>query len=234
MKDIAYRIRSLPVAALDGLARILWAAHGRGEIGDDQATEYADAIAKRRQQAGWEGLRRKSRRPDPSASVARRRSFAAAGVLPSELAVHFTLGEHASLAVVGTEFRRRGSCRLAVGAIAAIAGVCEAVVRSAVSKAVSLGILTRTERRRFRRPSLTNILAAVGSWATWLGRPGRVQFFSGHEYPLIHRGIQRPSDCAMPVRSPYSRDERRITGGRHAGEKAEADGQGRDRDGRAG
>jgi hypothetical protein len=49
-------------------------------------------------------------RPRSPASLERRRSWAAAGRLPPQLASRFTLAEQAVLAVVALEVTRHGAC----------------------------------------------------------------------------------------------------------------------------
>ncbi|RUP17419.1 hypothetical protein [Methylobacterium sp.] len=108
----------------------------------------------------------RSRSPE---SLARRRRMAAGGYLPPALAAAFTLGEQAVLAVIALEVGKRGSCTLALGHMAALAGVCTTVAKRAVRQAKVLGLLSVEERRVSRARNDTNVLrVASREWAAWL------------------------------------------------------------------
>jgi len=108
-------------------------------------------------------------RPRSAESAARRRRWAAAGFLPPKLAAGFTLGEQAVLAVVGKHIAARGACTLAVGAIAALAGVSDTTVRRALRQAAMVGLLTIELRRITGFRNDTNVLRlASAEWAAWL------------------------------------------------------------------
>lgn len=118
-------------------------------------------------------------RPRTDASMERRRRWAASGRLPPGLAVRFTLAEQAVLALVAAEVARRKDCRLAVGHLAAIAGVAETTVRNAIREARKLGFVTVEERRFTGFRNDTNILRIISpEWTAWLrlarrgGSPG--------------------------------------------------------------
>ena len=99
----------------------------------------------------------------------RRRRWAASGRLPPAIAARFTLAEQAVLAEVAVEVAKRGDCRLAVGHIAAVAGVSETMVRNAIREARMHGLLTVEERRLARFRSDTNIVCIVSrEWTAWL------------------------------------------------------------------
>jgi len=57
------------------------------------------------------------------------------GRLPPNLAARFTLAEAAALAVVAAEVAKRGDCRLTIGHIAALAGICVRSVRNGIRAA---------------------------------------------------------------------------------------------------
>lgn len=79
-----------------------------------------------------------------------------------------TLAEQAVLAVVATETAKRGDCRLAVGHIAAVAGVSETMVRNALREARQLGLVTVEERRQSRFRNDTNVVCVVSrEWTAW-------------------------------------------------------------------
>ncbi|WP_246691750.1 helix-turn-helix domain-containing protein [Methylobacterium sp. WL12] len=108
-------------------------------------------------------------RPRTDASMERRRRWAASGRLPPAIAARFTLAEQAVLAVVAVEVAKRGDCRLAVGHIAAVAGVSETMVRNALREARQLGLVTVEERRLARFRNDTNIVCIVSrEWSAWL------------------------------------------------------------------
>jgi hypothetical protein len=113
--------------------------------------------------------RRVGSRPRSSASVQRRRSWAAAGRLPPALAARFTLAEQAVLAVVALEVKKHGACALTVGHIAALAGVSETTVRNALRQAQALTLVTIEERRRTAWVNYPNKVSIVSrEWAAWL------------------------------------------------------------------
>jgi hypothetical protein len=108
-------------------------------------------------------------RPRSAESAARRRRWAAAGYLPPRLAAAFTPGEQAVLAVIATEVGKRGTCTLAVGHMAALAGVCATVVKRAVRQARTLGLVTVEQRRLTGFRNDTNVVRVAScEWAGWL------------------------------------------------------------------
>jgi hypothetical protein len=105
----------------------------------------------------------------PSASMERRRSWAAAGRLPPALAARFTLAEQAVLAVVVVQVSKRGRCGLTVAHLAALAGVSESTVRNALREAETLGLVGINRRRRspwINYPNDVQILSK--EWLSWL------------------------------------------------------------------
>lgn len=108
-------------------------------------------------------------RPRSAESATRRRRWAAAGYLPPKLAAAFTPGEQAVLAIIATEVGKRGTCTLAVGHMAALAGVCATVVKRAVRQARTLGLITVETRRLTGFRNDTNVVRIVSAeWAAWL------------------------------------------------------------------
>jgi hypothetical protein len=113
--------------------------------------------------------RRVGSRPRSSASMERRRSWAAAGRLPPTLAARFTLAEVAALAVIASEVTKRGSCSLAIGHIAALAGVCATTVKNALRAAHGLGLIRIEERRLTAWRNLPNLVTITSlEWLSWL------------------------------------------------------------------
>ena len=95
--------------------------------------------------------------------------MAANGLLPPALAAAFTPGEQAVLAVVALEVGKRGKCTLALGNIAALAGVSERTVRRAFAQAKVLGLLNVEERRVSWNRNDTNVVRVVSrEWCAWL------------------------------------------------------------------
>ena len=108
-------------------------------------------------------------RPRKPESMGRRRHWAAAGFLPPKLAAGSTLGAQAVLAVLGKHIAARGSCTLAMGAIAALAGVSETTARRALRQAALVGLLTIELRRITGFRNDTNVVRiASAEWSAWL------------------------------------------------------------------
>ncbi len=71
--------------------------------------------------------------------------------------------------MIAMEIGKRGTCTLAVGAIAALAGVCATVVKRALRQARLLGLVTVEERRITNFKNDTNVVRVVSrEWAAWL------------------------------------------------------------------
>ncbi len=99
----------------------------------------------------------------------RRRSWAASGRLPPNLAMRFTTAEIAVLAVVALEVVKRGSCRLAIDHIAALAGVGRSSVKNALREAHGLGLVRIEERRLTGFRNDTNVVTILSpEWTSWL------------------------------------------------------------------
>jgi hypothetical protein len=155
----------MPEAQAD-LLRLLELAHpGRPQadlLAMIEATPNARATEKPVQ-------RRVGSRPRSSASMERRRSWAASGRLPPKLACRFTIAEQAVLAVVAVKVAEHGACGLTIGHIAALAGVSETTVRNAIREAKALGLVTVEERRKSAWVSYPNLVRIVSpEWASWL------------------------------------------------------------------
>ncbi len=139
---------------------------------DVLAAQFAGDTAPSPQGDGTPPARARARtgsRPRTPESISRRRRWAAAGYLPPALAQAFTAGEQAVLAVIALEVGKRGSCSLAIGQIAALAGVCATLVKRALRQAKLLGLVSVEERRLSRWRSDTNVVRVVSrEWAAWL------------------------------------------------------------------
>ncbi|MCF4130286.1 transcriptional regulator [Methylobacterium sp. SyP6R] len=180
--EIRAAVMAAPRVKLPDVAAVLWRAYGAGHVSEAEAEELSGLIETRKvvpaAPAAAAAIRKAvGSRPKTDASLERRRRWAASGRLPPALAARFTPGEIAVLSVVAAEACRRGDCRLAVGHLAAVAGVSETLVRNALREARTLGLVTIEERRVTAWRNDTNVVRIVSAeWSSWLklakGRPG--------------------------------------------------------------
>src|SRR3954467_14809959 len=114
-------------------AGLLWKAYAAGTVSESDAADLS-ALIEARKAAGSaprvSPRRLVGSRPRTPESLARRRRWAASGLLPPQLASRFTPAETAVLAVIAAEALRHGRCTLTVGHVAALAGVSETTVRN--------------------------------------------------------------------------------------------------------
>ena len=91
--------------------------------------------------------------------------------MPPRLASQFTTGELAVLRLVADEVRAKRHCTLTLGELAARAGVGITTARNALHEAAGHGYLTIEERRRDKRPNLSNVVRIVSrEWLLWIER----------------------------------------------------------------
>jgi hypothetical protein len=91
--------------------------------------------------------------------------------MPPQLACQFTTGELAALRIIADAVRNRGFCILTLGEIAARTGVCVTTARNALRTAAREGLVTIEERRRDKRPNLSNVVRVVSrEWLVWIAR----------------------------------------------------------------
>lgn len=187
----------LPLAELDELVRSAWSAVAAGHLDEDTAqaiTEAAQArrsaarvkgaVAQRKGPSAFPSRRKRPVSPDRQASIHRRRSLAASGMVPARIAAGFTVGEVAVLTAVAVEVMRGGRCELAIDHLAALAGVGRTTVQNALRLAQRQGLITVSERRRLGRPSLPNVVTVVSQeWVSWISRRARVQKAEPHVEP---------------------------------------------------
>jgi len=170
-------------ATLPNVAKELWRAYGAGQVSEAEAEELSALIEAKKvvPAAPIEPKKAVGSRPRSDASLERRRRWAASGRLPPALAARFTPGEIAGLSVVAAEVCRRGDCRLAIGHIAAVAGVSETLVRNALREARTLGLVSIEERRITAWRNDTNVVRIISAdWSGWLklakGRPSAAPY----------------------------------------------------------
>jgi hypothetical protein len=180
-EQIAGAIEHAQFTDLNDLAHKLWKAHAAGHLDDGEAQGLAEQLEARRPKGEGRATGfasptvrpKRQRAPDKQASIERRRRLARASPVPRELIDRFTQGEHAVITVVAGEIQRAGACTWCLARIAAVAGVCETLVRTAMRKARNVGLLFSVERRRRGQKSLTNVVRVLRrSWGAWLQRIG--------------------------------------------------------------
>ena len=187
------------MSVLDGTARAIWTDWAEGKLTDDQAGTLAEGLERRKHEvrgtdtvavrapqvsaaAKAQGRpsyfppkRKQPISPNRRVSIERRRTLACSGPMPPNLACLFTTGELAVLRIVSDEVRDRKQCRLTLGEISARAGVGITTARNALRYAAREGLVTIEERRRDKRPNLSNVVRIVScEWMAWIER-GRKQ-----------------------------------------------------------
>jgi hypothetical protein len=198
--EIRAAVIAAPRMKLPEVAAVLWRAYGAGHVSEAEAEELSVLIEARKvvpaAPVAAAAIRKAvGSRPKTDESLERRRRWAASGRLPPALAARFTPGEIAVLSVVAAETCRRGDCRLAVGHLAAVAGVSETLVRNALREARALGLVTIEERRVTAWRNDTNVVRIVSvEWSGWLklakGRPAAVPTPRGS---ALSRNVCAPS-----------------------------------------
>lgn len=194
-------IAATPRSGLPGVAKALWSAVAGGQINETDAELLSGMIDARQLVVRSSPARRSmGSRPRSSASIDRRRRWAASGALPVALAARFTISEQAALAVVADEVRKHGCCTLFIGHVASLAGVGETTVRNALRAARRMGLITVEIRRVTAWRNDANIVRIISAdWTAWLSRSARgpgYKFangtFSGSSRPTVdHAGQMR-------------------------------------------
>src|SRR5215210_1707042 len=161
--EIRRAVMASPRMKLPELRSTLYKAFAAGQISEAEAEELDALINTRAAIPAPEKpvQRRVGSRPRSSASMERRRSWAAAGRLPPALAAQFTLAEQAVLAVAAVEVAKKGQCTLTIGHLAALAGVSETTVRNALREAEALELISIDRRRRTAWVSYPNTVKIV-------------------------------------------------------------------------
>jgi hypothetical protein len=170
-EEIRRAVMASPRMKLPEMRSAMYKAFAAGQISEAEA-ETLDALINTRAvipAAEPAPRRRSGSRPRSSASMERRRSWAATGRLPPALAARFTLAEQSVLAVVAVEVAKKGQCTLTIGHLAALAGVSETTVRNALRAAEVLQLISIDRRRRTAWVSYPNTLNIVSKeWVLWL------------------------------------------------------------------
>ncbi|GEP12530.1 transcriptional regulator [Methylobacterium gnaphalii] len=203
-EEIRRAVMVAPRVKLPDVAAVMWRAYGAGQITEAEAAELSELIERQREAPPPEEPARASAgsRPRTDASLERRRRWTASGRLPPALAARFTMGETAVLSVVAAEAIERGDCRLAVGHIAAVAGVSETTVRNAIRRARGLGLVTVEERPVTAWRNDTNIVAIVSAeWTSWL-RLAKRRRASGKPSYAARDALKLEGGCKFANRTP--------------------------------
>lgn len=182
LKNLA---QQAPFAKLKIVREDVIRSWGRGLI-SDQAYEELDALIQKRldrhqqyqAQQALPGVaaaaqarphHRTGSRPRTERSLPRRRAWAGSRLLPLEISTRFTTGELAVLNVIADEVVKSGSCTWPIGKIAAVAGVCETLVRKTLRLARQLELVHVQHRKVAGWRNDTNVVTIVHEgWQKWL------------------------------------------------------------------
>lgn len=172
-EELRRAVEASPRAALADMAKALWRAMTEGLVSEAQAEALSALIEAKRAIPAKLAPSRVGSRPITDASLERRRRWAASGMMPPNVACHFTPGEQAALAVVALEVSRTGACRWPMGRIAGVAGVSVSTVKRALREAKHLGLIEVEERRVTWWRNDSNVVRITSpAWVAWLVRGG--------------------------------------------------------------
>jgi CRP-like cAMP-binding protein len=171
-EQIRRAVEASPRVELPKLSSALWKAFAAKGVSAEEAEALSELIEQRKKvppPAPRLAQRRVGSRPRTPASMARRRSWAAAGRLPPQLAAQFTVAEQAVLSVVSLQVEQGGACVLTLEHLAALAGVCRSTVKNALRQAQQLGLI-RVEERRLTawRNAPNKVMILSPEWLTWM------------------------------------------------------------------
>ncbi len=178
-EQIRRAVEASPRVELPKLSATLWKAYAAGGVSAEEAEALSELIEARKKIAPMAAprlvQRRLGSRPRTPASMARRRSWAAAGRLPPQAAARLTLAEQAVLSVVSLQVEQGGACMLTLEHLAALAGVCRSTVKNALRQAQRLGLVQVEERRLTAWRNAPNKVTIISpEWQAWLRtRSGR-------------------------------------------------------------
>ena len=178
VEEIRRAVQACQRGRLPELSAAVWKSFAAGAVSEDEAQGLAELIETRKAAGlihlGETSRQRVGSRPRSSASLKRRRSWAASSWLPPRLAAQFTQAEAAALGVVLSEIALRGRCELCHGAVAGRAGMSVASVKRALTQARRLGLLHIEERRVSRFRNLPNaVTIASAELSTWVATRAR-------------------------------------------------------------
>ena len=202
-----------PRTELPKISALLWNAYAAGTLTEAEASELSDLIETRKiiPTPQKPTQRRVGSRPRSPTSTERRRSWAACGRLPPQIAARFTLAEQAVLAVMSVEIAAKGACTLTLEHIAALAGVCRSTVKNALREAQGLGLVRIEERRLTAWRNLPNRITITSSeWSAWLKRRGGGKTVPRTNTPSFQKGKRRAD--SLHRNPPGQRNEERMAG----------------------
>ena len=172
IEQLRTAITAAPRAELPAVSALLWKAFAAGQVSEAEASALSETIElKRALPPAQKPIQRRliGSRPRTTASLERRRRWAASGALPPALAARFTTAETAVLAVVAAEHQRHGRCTLVIDHIAALAGVGRTTVKNALREAQRQSLLRIEERRLSAWRNAPNIVTLTSpEWLSWL------------------------------------------------------------------
>jgi hypothetical protein len=171
--ELRRAVEASPRAELHTVSGLLWKAFAAGQVSEDEANTLVALIETRKAGCGALGAPHPHRlvgsRPRAPESLARRRRWAASGLLPPSLACRFTAAETAVLAVAAAEHVKHGRCTLTIDHIAALAGVGRSTVKRAMREAQGLGLARIEERRVSAWRNAPNVVTIISrEWLSWL------------------------------------------------------------------
>src|SRR4051812_18708125 len=192
--ELRRAVEASPRTELHTVSGLLWKAFAAGQVSEDEANPLVALIETRKAGCGALGAPHPRRlvgsRPRAPESLARRRRWAASGLLPPNVACRFTLGEQAALAIVAAENRKRGDCRLTHQEIADVAGVGVSTVKNAMRAARAIRLLAIEERRLAAFRNASNVVRIVDpSWLAWLRLGGGVKSVPRSPTPIKYPAL---------------------------------------------
>jgi hypothetical protein len=214
--EIVY-LKSLQPNQLDNLYRMITTQWAGGNLSDEMATLWFDAIDQARRAPNWKRRdffrRRKAiKSQDRAASIARRRRRAAFAPISPSVAAQFTTGELAVLSVIADEVRKKSRMNLPVDMIASIAGVCRSMVQKTCKKAEDLGLINvHRERLAYDRNKLNVVRITCKEWLAWIwGRGGSKNVTTTNKQDLSLEVEQPANPCNVLESNPYQPGWKRL------------------------
>ena len=203
VEEIRRAVQACQRGRLPELSAAVWKGFAAGAVSEDEAQGLAELIEAKKGVSfpGTTPRKPLGSRPRSSASMARRRSWAAGSWMPPSMAAGFTQAENAALAVIIREIATRGACELAAAAIAGRAGISTSSARNAVREARRRGILHVVERRiSYDRNQPNLITIASRELELWVRTRSRIDRSKGgvkSVIPTSNHLIVNPPTVAM-------------------------------------